>query len=137
MVALALYSLLPTFLCPSVSSVTASIEVVPGADSFRVRCSSTGGRALDMTVSGPRGFTADISSRIEPVGDRRWLALGSDQYTATTDLISGGEDGDEYWCTVTSYRTESVTLRGILTTLFGCCTTAYSEHPQWLQPSLQ
>ena len=116
--------------------MTASIEVVPEADSFRVRCSSVGGRALDMTVSGPRGFTADISSRIETVGNRRWL--GSDQYTATTDLISGGEDGDEYECTVAGYRTESVTLRGILTTLFGCCTTAYSEHPQWLlQPSLQ
>ena len=83
-----------------------------GTDSFRVRCTSTGGRALDMTVSGPRGFTADISSRMEPVGNRRWL--GSDQYTATTDLISGGEDGDEYECNVTSSTstTGSVTLRG-------------------------
>ena len=118
---LVLYSFPPSLspslsLPPSVSSVTASIEVVPEADSFRVRCTSTGGRALDMTVSGPRGFTADISSRIEPVGERKWL--GSAQYTATTDLISGGEDGDEYWCRVAGYRTESVTLRGILTTLF-------------------
>ena len=65
-----------------------------------------------MTVSGPRGFTADISSRIEPVGDRRWL--GSDQYTATTDFTLHGADGDEYCCNVTSStsRTGSVTLRG-------------------------
>ena len=92
--------------------MTATIEVVQEANSFRVRCTSTGGRALDMTVSGPRGFTADISSRIEPVGDRRWL--GSDQYTATTDFMPRGEDGDEYECNMTSStsRTGSVILKG-------------------------
>ena len=97
--------------------MTVTIEVVAGTDSFTVRCTSTGGRALDMTVSGPRGFTADISSRIEPVGNRRWL--GSDQYTATTDLISGGEDGDEYDCNVSSSTSTagSVSLRGNTTYL--------------------
>ena len=97
---------------PSVSSVTATIEVLPEEASFRVRCTSTGGRALDMTVSGPRGFTADISSRIQPVGERRWL--GGDQYTATTDPIPRGEHGDEYECNVTSSRSQtgSVSVRG-------------------------
>ena len=95
-----------------VSSVTATIEVLPEEASFRVRCTSTGGRALDMTVSGPRGFTADISSRIQPVGERRWL--GGDQYTATTDLIPRGEHGDEYECNVTSSRSQTgrVSVRG-------------------------
>ena len=94
--------------------MTATIEVLPEEASFRVRCTSTGGRALDMTVSGPRGSTADISSRIRPVGERRWL--GGDQYTATTDPIPRGEhgDGDEYECIVTSSRsqTERVSVRG-------------------------
>ena len=68
-----------------------------------------------MTVSGPRGFTtADISSRIQPVGERRWL--GGDQYTATTDPIPRGEhgDGDEYECIVTSSRSQTgrVSVRG-------------------------
>ena len=99
-------------LSPPVSSVKAAIEVVPGTDLFRVRCSSVGGRALDMTVSGPGGFAADISGRIEPVGNRSWL--GSDVYTGTTDLISGGEDGDEYECNMTSSRsgTGSVSVTG-------------------------
>ena len=79
---------------------------------FRVRCTSTGGRALDMTLSGPDGYSADISSRIQPDGDRRYL--GSDVYTATTDVISGGRDGDVYQCNVTSSTslTGSTTLRG-------------------------
>ena len=100
------------FLSPAVSSVTATIEVLPEEASFRVRCTSTGGRALDMTVSGPRGFTADISSRIQPVGERRWL--GGDQYTATTDPIPRGEHGDEYECNMTSSRSQTgrVSVRG-------------------------
>ena len=39
---------------PPVTQVTAAIEVVAGTSTFRVRCSSTGGRALDMAVSGPQ-----------------------------------------------------------------------------------
>ena len=99
-------------LSPAVSSVTATIEVLPEEASFRVKCSSTGGRALDMTVSGPRGSTTDISSRIQPVGERRWL--GGDQYIATTDPIPRGEHGDEYECIVTSSRSQTgrVSVRG-------------------------
>ena len=86
----------------TVTAVSVSIEVVEGTATFRVRCTSTGGRALDMTLSGPDGYTADISSRIQPDGDRRYL--GSDVYTATTDVISGGRHGDVYHCNVTSSR---------------------------------
>ena len=66
-----------------------------------------------MTLSGPNGYTADISSRIQPDGDRRYL--GSDVYTATTDVISGGRDCDVYQCNVTSSTslTGSTTLRGM------------------------
>ena len=90
-----------------------SIEAEAGTATFRVRCTSTGGRALDMTLSGPDGYSADISSRIQPVRSRRYL--GSDMYTATTDVISGGRDGDAYQCNVTSSRSliRSTTVRGI------------------------
>ena len=79
--------------------MSVSIEVEAGTATFRVRCTSTGDRALDMTLSGPDGYSADISSRIQPNDDRRYL--GSDMYTATTHVISDGRDGDMYWCSVT------------------------------------
>ena len=46
---------------PPVTEVTAAIEVVPGTSTFRVRCSSTGSRALNMAVSGPQ-YNSDISA---------------------------------------------------------------------------
>ena len=98
---------------PPVTEVTAAIEVVSGTSTFRVRCSSTGGRALDMAVSGPQ-YNSDISSSdIQPVGTRMYL--GADSYTGSTDVISSGSDGDMYQCSVTSVGdpvTGTVTLRG-------------------------
>ena len=93
--------------------MSVSIEVEAGTATFRVRCNSTGGRALDMTLSGPDGYSADISSRIQPDGSRSYL--GSDTYTATTDVISDGRDGDVYQCNVNSSRslTHNITVRGI------------------------
>ena len=97
---------------PSVTAVTAAIEVVAGTSTFRVRCTSTGGRALDIDVSGPNGYSSDTSSNIEPVSTRMYL--GSDSYTATTEVISNGMAGDVYQCNVTSVasRTGSVTVQG-------------------------
>ena len=97
-------------LSPPVTAVTATIEVEAGTGTFRVRCSSTGGRALNMAVSGPSGY--NLTSGIQPVGDRRYL--GSDRYTATTGVILSGRDGDVYQCNVTSVAsmTGSVTVRG-------------------------
>jgi hypothetical protein len=78
--------------------VHVTIEVVLGT-TFRVRCIYTGGRALEMTVSGPDGYSSDLSDHILPVGDRRWT--GSDEYTATSDTLEG-RDGHTYNCTVTN-----------------------------------
>ena len=99
-------------LSPPVTAVSVSIEVVEGTATFRVRCTSTGGRALDMTLSGPDGYSADISSRIQSDGDRMYL--GSDVYTATNDVIFGGREGDVYQCKATSSisLTGSTSLRG-------------------------
>ena len=99
---------------PPVTGVTAAIEVVSGTSTFRVRCSSTGGRALDMAVSGPNDYYSNIfSSNIQAVGTSMYL--GADSYTGNTDVISSGSDGDMYQCSVTSVGdpvTDTVTLRG-------------------------
>ena len=97
---------------PPVTAVTATIEVVRGTSTFRVRCTSCGGRALDMDVSGPNGDRFNISSKIQPMGTRNFR--GSDNYTATTKFMPNGTAGDVYQCNVTSVasRIGSVTVEG-------------------------
>ena len=94
----------------SVTAVTAAIEVT--TSTFRVRCASTGGRALNMAVSGPNGYESDISSYIQPFGIPSFLR--NDNYTAATDVISTGREGDVYQCNITSVasKTGNVTVRG-------------------------
>ena len=97
---------------PPVTGVTATIEVVSGTSTFRVRCGSTGGRALDMAVTGPQHNSVISSSNIQPVGTRMYQ--GADSYTGSTDIISSGSDGDMYQCNVTNFASNfsSVTLIG-------------------------
>ena len=83
---------------------------------FKVRCTSTGGRTLSMTVDGP-GYSGEGPGgqmTVEPVGVP--LGEGNDTYTATTSTISGGSDRDVYQCTayngVYSDPTNTVGLRG-------------------------
>ena len=98
----------------SIVSVTSSIVVVSTREGeFRVQCTSTGGIALSMTVTGPDGYSSDLTNNIQPMGTLEYI--GSDTYTATTsDIITGGNDGDMYQCTVTGLtsNTDSVELRG-------------------------
>ena len=80
---------------------------------FRVQCTSAGGRALSMTVTGPDGFNSDLNN-IQAVGDPQ--RTGDDEFSACTDVILGGRDGDIYQCIVSngvsSDFTNSVELRG-------------------------
>ena len=92
--------------------MTASIDVVGSATNgrFKVQCTSTGGIALSMSVTGPDDSNLD---NMQPVGTLEYI--GDDIYTATTsDIITGGNDGDMYECTVTGLtsETDSVVLRG-------------------------
>ena len=82
-----------------------------GTLTFRVRCTSTGGRALNMAVSGPNGYY-DISTNIQPIGTPRFLR--NDRYTARTEVISSGTVGDVFQCNVTSVdsMTAIVTVEG-------------------------
>ena len=65
-----------------------------------------------MDVSGPNGYSSDISSNIQPVGTPRFL--GSDSYTATTEIMHSGRHGDVYQCNATSVKskTGNVTVEG-------------------------
>ena len=95
----------PSYLCiyaslNSVTSVTTSIEMISdGNESFRVRCTSTGGRVLNMSVTGP-DFNSELNN-IQAVGNQTWM--GNDSYTATTGTITGSSEKHKvYYCTTSN-----------------------------------
>ena len=80
-----------------VKSVVANIIVVSVSESsFRVQCTSTGGRALSMFVTGPQGINYTLTDSIQAVGNLQ--AMGDDEFTALTSVLSGGMNGDIYQC---------------------------------------
>ena len=76
---------------PTVKTVFAMIVVVDRRErTFRVNCTSTGGRALNMPVTGPG---ASFLSSIQAVGDPQ--GIGNDMFSVSTN---GRLDGDAYLC---------------------------------------
>ena len=55
---------------------SAVVEVV-SEDQFRVHCISTGGRVLNMSITGPHGVVSPLSD-IQAVGNQTWM--GNDGY---------------------------------------------------------
>ena len=114
----------PSYLCiyanlNSVNSVTTSIEMISdGNEAFRVRCTSTGGRVLNMSVTGP-DFNFELSN-IQAVGNQTWM--GNDSYTATTGNITGSSEKHEvYYCTASngvSSLTDCLVIKGDLHVCF-------------------
>ena len=94
--------------------MTTSIEVESGRRTFGMRCDSSGGRAVSMSVTGP-DFSEDLDN-IQAVGTPQ--RMGNDSFSGSTVIISGGNDGQVYECTasngVSSDPTDSVELRGDL-----------------------
>ena len=87
--------------------MTATIEVISReTSSFRVRCTSTGGRVLNMSVTGP-DFNSDLTN-IQAVGTQTWI--GNDSYTGTTGTLTKGGTKQLYSCTA-SNGVSSVTGR--------------------------
>ena len=85
-----------------VSSVKATIEVISGREgTFRVKCTSSGGKTFTMDVEGP-GYSVEEQGqmRVEAVGEPQ--RIGNDTYSATTSIISGGCNGDTYQCTASN-----------------------------------
>ena len=77
-----------------------------------MKCTSIGGKALDMSVTGPNGMVT--IGRVITIG--AYQRIGSDAFSATTDTITGGSDRDTYNCTasngVSTNPTDDVILRG-------------------------
>ena len=99
-----------------VSSVKATIEVISGREgTFRVKCTSFGGKTFTMDVEGP-GYSVEEQGqmRVEAVGDPQ--RMGNDTYSATTSVISGGCNGDTCHCTASNGaapdQSHNVMLRG-------------------------
>ena len=95
----------------------AVIEVVT-EDIFRVNCTSTGGRVLNMSVTGPHGVVFPLSN-IQPFATQRWM--GNDRYFGVTATFKGANDGDTYSCTATngvSFASDSIEIRGNFLLIF-------------------
>ena len=99
-----------------VSSVRATIDVISGREgTFRVKCTSFGGKTFTMTVEGPQYSSEEQGQMmVEAVDEPQ--RMGNDAYSATTSVISGGCNGDIYQCNasngVAPNQTHSVELRG-------------------------
>ena len=78
-----------------------------------MRCTSRGGRALGMTVTGSGNFTSTLDN-IQAVGTTQ--RMGDDSFFSTTHVISIKKDMDEYWCMawngLSSTPRDNVMLRG-------------------------
>ena len=102
----------------TVSSVKATVEVISGREgTFRVQCTtSSGGKTFTMDVEGP-GYSVEEQGqmRVEAVGTPQ--RMGNDTYSATTNVISGGCNGDTYQCTASNRaapdQSHTVKLKGI------------------------
>ena len=81
-----------------------------GGGKFEVICTSTGGRPLRMSVTGPSGVVGNMD--IVPVGSEEWV--GMDTFSAEV-IRQGGAPGDEYVCMASnevSNSSDSVLLKG-------------------------
>ena len=62
---------------------------------FKVICTSSGGRPLSMTVTGPSGVPQDITESMVVVGEREMT--GNDTFSSEI-MLQGGRNGDSYTC---------------------------------------
>ena len=100
-----------------VETVKSTIEVISGRErTFRVKCTSSGGKTFTMDVDGP-GYSGEEQGqmRVEAVGEPH--RKGNDTYSATTSVISGGCNEDTYQCTASNRaapdQIHTVKLKGI------------------------
>lgn len=82
---------------------------------FKVKCTSTGGRLLEMRITGS-GVNPSATTDVRPVGSVQ--SVGNDSFFATTGTISRGRNGYVYGCIafngVNAPFLANVTLRGDL-----------------------
>ena len=87
-----------------------TIEVISRRErTYKVKCTSYGGRPLSISITGPRNFNQTNTQL--PVLSR----MGGDLFSFETDDISVGRHGDVYQCTSSngvSFKMGSVKLQG-------------------------
>ena len=80
----------------SVLELSVNIHVSNGVKgTFKVICTSSGGRPLSMTVTGPSGVPKDITESMVVVGERE--GTGNDTFSSEI-IFQGGRYGDSYTC---------------------------------------
>ena len=93
-----------------VLSLSATIQVLNGRNrTFRVICTSYGGKPLSMSITGPSGVEQDVMNIIE-VGTAD--GTGNDIFSAEIQH-NGGSDGDRYNWNVVSSLSQTSTLKGL------------------------
>ena len=94
-----------------VLSLSTNIEIINGRNgTFKVICTSFGGRPLSMSLTGPSGETQEVVS----IGTAR--GIGNDTFSGEIKYYNGGRDEDRYNCNasnVVSNVSQSSTLAGI------------------------
>ena len=90
-----------------------SIQVLErgGGGKFKVNCTSTGGRPLRMSVTGPSGDVENMD--IVPVGSEEWV--GRDTFSAEV-IRQDGTHGYEYVCMASndvSNSSDTVSQKGL------------------------
>ena len=97
----------------SVLSLSATIQVLNGRNgTFKVFCTSSGGKPLSMSITGPSGVEQDVMNVIE-VGTAE--GIGNDLFSGEIEY-HGGREGDRYICdssNVVSNNSLSLTLTGM------------------------
>ena len=96
----------------SVLSMSARIEAVNRRNSsFKVICTTIGGQALTIDITGPNGAVTDVKS----VDVANVTGMGNDSFSAEVKVFHG-KDGDSYNCRASngvSNSSDNTTLEGL------------------------
>ena len=96
----------------SVLNMSARIEAVNRRNSsFKVICTTIGGQALTIDITGPNGAVTDVKS----VDVANVTGMGNDSFSAEVEVFRG-KDGDSYNCRASngvSNSSENTTLEGL------------------------
>ena len=96
----------------AVLSVVVNIQVFEASEALKVSCTSTGGRPLTMSVTGPSGVVEDM---VNIVVEGNMEGMGNDTFSAEV-IRYRGSHGDLYICmasNVASNASHRFRLKGL------------------------
>ena len=97
------------------------MTVKRGTGIFKIKCTSTGGRPLTMSVTGPSGVVEDMINIVsDKMGNDTFEGMGNDTFSAGV-MRQNGKHGDMYICTasngVFNLSSNGLILRGLCISL--------------------